>query len=31
MTRHGCYRQNNQQLPEPDEEPELLTQAETAW
>jgi hypothetical protein len=30
VIRHWNYLQNNRQLPEPEDEPELLTQAETA-
>jgi hypothetical protein len=31
VIRHWSYQQNSRQVPEPDEEPELFTQAETAW
>jgi hypothetical protein len=31
VIRHWSYQQNNRQVPEPDEESELFTQAETAW
>ena len=27
----GAYKHNSKQVPEPDEEPELFTQADTAW
>ena len=31
VVRHWSYLQNKRHVPEPDEEPELFTQAETAW
>src|SRR5258708_9563522 len=31
VVRHWSYQQNKRHVPEPDEEPELFTQAETAW
>jgi hypothetical protein len=31
VIRHGNYLQNKRHVPEPDEELELFTQADTAW